>query len=583
MATVPLNVKINVQGGGDLKRILGGITKENAKVEQAARKEIEKTESMRRRSIRDQEIAAKQLTRVWQRAGASIRRELQASVFGGMKRGIDRARQYIKQNRAQLGIAAITGGAIAGRQAFNTARGITGAPSIQENIANAKQFEFQLTALQNQSQLSPTRIKEIESQIQKQAGRGTISPNQLLAGVEAVQRLEGADAIDDFLKSMDSTAMFAEGLQADFESLAKLSTIINRQFGVRTDEIDDALGMLAEAGVQGSVELENFSQQFPRVMGMFNLTTGRGGMQGLQEFAAVSQAVATAFPDAPEMAATATNALIRQLGDTKTQKILRQGAGVDVRSNTIPEIAQALFNSPLSDKQMEKAFPNVRALTAMGALMNQYSPGTDNVLSSVLAADGAGQVSRASDNARRIRGTQRGQDLIRANEMQARMIDNFEDTASAARNLTEWFDKLASEFPGSILVAQTLSTFITSIGVATIALNAMGAGGMAKKAMGGAKNAASAVGGAAAANSAVINPALGAIGVAGLGLGVGAALAHATNEEKLLSFAESLGFNSDALNASEQRRMHEEQIRAQKENTTAVRNLANSERVGRAE
>jgi hypothetical protein len=542
MAEVPLNIRVSVDSAA-VRKALRGIQKEVAKTEKAAQKEITKTDQARTRSMQRQKSQVQQLGKEFNRLGKGIQRELQKSIFTGTKRGIQKARAFMRANRGSFvkGLGALgVAGVFAGKQALQTARGITGAPTIQENIANAKQFEYRMALLQNQSRMTDAQMSKLQDRIVTQGRVGIISPLELLAGIEAVQRLEGADALEDFLAQMGTAAMFSEGLGANFEGLAKLTTVLSRQFHITTGEMDEMVGFLAEAGVQGSVELENFSNQFPRVMGLFTNLLGRRGIEGVREFTAVSQAVATGFPDAPEEASSAMKALVTTLVNPRTVKILKT-RGLDPQVHTIPEIAERLFNKPLKPADMSKAF-NRMALSAIVAVMGQYDPlnPKGNVIETVLAAQGSTQLGFARGNVANIRRTGRGQDLIRSNQMAGNMIGAFRDTATAALALTAAFDELASAHPGVLLMLGAFADFAVALGITTFALKSLGGGKVAKAAGTGAKAAAksaAAVGGGVLATVAL--PAV-------VALGSGALLARMTDkedEDAMERFARKLGFD----------------------------------------
>jgi hypothetical protein len=579
MADVPLNVIITADSAA-IRKALRGIQKEIAKTETVTQKEIEKTDQARTRSMRRQKSQVQQLGKEFRRLGSNVERELQKSIFNGTKRGIQRAGQYMRNNRGSIvkGLGAVgIAGAYAGRQAIQTARGITGAPTIQENIANAKQFEMRMALLQNQSRMTDAQMSALQAKIVSQAGQGTLSPLQLLGGIEAVQRLEGADALQDFLDSIGTATKFSEGLGANFEGLAKLTTVLSRQFHITQAEMDDMVGFMAEAGVQGSVELENFAGQFPRVMGIFTNLLGRRGVAGAREFTAVSQAVATGFPDAPEEASTALKALIATLANPRTIKILKT-RGLDPQVHTIPQIGEALQKRPLAPDQMAKAF-NRMALSAMVAVMSQYDPSNPkgNVITDVLAAQGSTQVGYAGGNVARIRGTSTGQDLIRANQMAGNMIGAFKDTADSALKLTAAFDELTSKFPKEILVAQTITQFLSSLSVLAIAMKFLG-GGTAVKA--GAK-------GLATGTKAVAGLGGGAVGAvaagvalpAALALGTGALLAQMTDkedEDAMERFARKLGFDPHNKLGTEIGRELKEGAAAQKRSAYLIESKLNA-------
>lgn len=548
MAQVPLEVRITVDSAA-VKKALRGIVKETTRVESKTRKEIEKTKQARTNASRKAVQEVKTLEQAFMNVGKKAGRELSEGIFTGVKRGRQRAMRYMKANRGSfvkgLGATAVAG-AFAGRQAFQTARSITGAPTIVENIGSAKDFQRRMTLLQNQSQMTDAQMGSLQGRLVEQGSSGTLSPSQLLAGVEAVQRLEGADAIPAYLESMADLSNFSEGLGANFEDLSKLSTILQRQFGITAKQMPETIGLVAEAGVQGSIEIENFARQFPRVMGVFAARLNRSGVEGVKEFAAVAQAGATMFPDSPEQSSRAMRSFVNQLVKPETRKIL-SSRGLDPQTTSLPDLASGLAAHPLTDKQMAKAFPDSLASSLMVALVKQFDEGTDNVMTSVMNASGTGQLNRAQANTGRVRADAKGRDQIRKNTMQGNMIGAFEGTASAALRLTDAIDMLTSAYPGEVLVAKMIFDFASSLAIFSAAMKILGGGKLAKDAVGtvakgGGKltkgvKAVGALGGGVVA--AVALP-------AALALGTGALLAHATDkedEDAMERFARRFGFD----------------------------------------
>ncbi|GAF72268.1 unnamed protein product, partial [marine sediment metagenome] len=171
MAEVPLQVRITADSKA-IKKALRGVQKEIEKGERAAQKAITKTDQARSRSVQRQKSQIQQLGKEFKRLGGGVQRELEKSIFTGTKRGIQKAGAFMRANRGSFvkGLGALgVAGVYAGKQALQKARGITGAPTIQENIANAKQFEYRMALLQNQSRMTDEQMSKLQSRIVSKA------------------------------------------------------------------------------------------------------------------------------------------------------------------------------------------------------------------------------------------------------------------------------------------------------------------------------------------------------------------------------------------------------------------------------
>ena len=132
MAEVPLQVVITANSAA-IKKALKGIQKDILGTETKTRKEIEKTDRARSRSLQKTKAGAQSLGNEFKKAGAVAQRELEKGILTGTKRGIQKAGSFLRRNRGNFikGLGAITGaGLITARQGFQTARGITGAPGV---------------------------------------------------------------------------------------------------------------------------------------------------------------------------------------------------------------------------------------------------------------------------------------------------------------------------------------------------------------------------------------------------------------------------------------------------------------------
>lgn len=590
MTTSRLDIELRLKQSSDVKKFMRGLQKETSKAEREIRKEFRKTEAQRSSADAKHTRGVRDAVGIVRRAEQQKRREfirtgraLSGSLVGATKKALRETRQLIKNNKGLIGGSLLVGAASGVRSATRRAQQLSGIPSATENIALAKDFEGRLARLQTTAKLSDAQTQVLQNALLRQSEGSTLLPGDLLSGAETVQRLIGGDAIPAFIENLSTASNFVEGLGGEMGALSALTVQLNRQMGILPGQMDEALGFIAQAGLEGNIELENFAQQFPKVMGLFTELLGRTGPEALREFGAVAQAIGDLFPDQPEEAATAFRALIVNQANPTNRKALDRALGQKTKDLTLPEIAEAIVEKGgLSDAQFKKAFPEVRAKSAIVALIKQFNKkDSENIVKKVLGADPGAGVSLAAEGAQRFRSTEQGRDLIVAGEINRAVIAGFKDVSGAARDLTRALEKFTAKNLLLVQAAGVAFDALQAIGITSIALKALSGSKAASTGAEAAKTAATigtstAAGTTAATGGLALTGFLAAIGLTAGGASFGGNTLLENQFEKFApgsadaSRAKKLAFFNGSKKSDDDAR-HRELIQATEANTRAVR------------
>lgn len=476
MAQIPLEVVLTVTGGREVKRALRGITKDTERAEKDVRREIKKTEREREQGVDRQRSVMRRMGDAWRRFERERRtesrrtaRELENNQVSAVRRAVQRTRDIIRRNRAELIGAGLFGVAGGIRSGVSRARQISGLVDPIQQVQSAKQFQLRIAQLQTAGKLTDQQSTQLREAILSAARGRTVSAGNILGGAESVVRLVGGEAIPDFIAGLKTAANFSEGFGADMQGLSILALQLQQQFDISKNELDEAFGTVAQSALEGSVEFENFAQQFPAVMSVYTNTIKQKGIPALLDFASAAQAVGFQFPGDAETTRTYLRRLLLQIGgDPGTQKILQRRVlgGKTIQEAGLRGLAEGLSRADLSAAQYKAIFKDGRAIQAAQALANR-----PEVFARIASQNPADAVALAATGAQRVRGTQAGRDIIQANKTFESVVEGFDGVANAARDFTSMLDDFTAKNLG---LTQTL-------GIAFDALQAAGIGAIGVK------------------------------------------------------------------------------------------------------
>lgn len=334
-----------------------------------------------RRAEREVERIQHRESRRWQRLAEESRRTREVA-----EQQTARTRERFASNALRTGLrgagrflTAGTAGVLAGGlSAMGTARDVAGQADIRERIRSGNNFRKMMIITG------------------AQAGVSDATRDQISGNAVAASRLTGKDigevggSLELAQKSFNSFELFgsiikeiavtAEASGSNMENLVQaLGFIAQANNLTKPEEMIEALNLMVAAAGKGSVEVDNFARDFAASAGIFATNTGQRGIEGVRQFVATSQGVATGGFGSSE-SATRTERLAADLQDVKVLAGLR---GIGIKSLSAKSLKESggkidmgtLIKELSENKQFSKPsvqqgiFKEVRALQAVQALM----------------------------------------------------------------------------------------------------------------------------------------------------------------------------------------------------------------------
>lgn len=428
----------------------------------------------------------------------------------------------------------IAAGVVAGGvAAMSTARGVSGVQDAATRVQRGNEFRERLVMTANQAGMG-AQVDQIQASILGASRTRGVDPLTVMEGLQRSH--EEFNALPLFVQNIDALAKAAKATGSDVGDFVGMMGNARRAFQLSDKEFLDSMNLVAAGATTGSVSLANFAKDFPAAMGIFATNTGQKGLEGVKQFSALAQTVATGGFGAAE-SATRVERFSTDLNDVKVRQGLRN-IGVKLPKEGQKLDVGDLINQLAGNKQFGKAsvrqdiFKEVRSLQAVETLISakhavdakQAGAVDFRTQMGVTAGSGAGEISKAfgaleSDGLLKMQSA--------AIEMQSDTIENLKSYNSQITLVTEASNRLEKAFG-------TLGIWASAIGIGGLA---SGGTAIAAKFMGGS------AGGAAAA-------AAGAGGGAGLlatlGTGVGAAGVAAASVAALVGGAAGIGVGMGA-------------------------------------
>lgn len=374
MTDVPVQIRMVMDSSGTT-RALRGLDKEFRKVEQAARTEIMKTEQLRDRGLQTQKRRIVELGNQFKRLGHSIERELQSSVHRGIKRGIERGRKFLSTHRGALAVGALAGGATFARSVASRAQRFAAIPDQASAFQAARQYRERMLQLRIASG-GAFDTEALGQRFRAVSERTGMREDEMLAAAARVQERFGAEGMPAFVDSLDMLVDVAQTTGTPLEELAAVAGEVVQQFGLTAEEIPRAIGIIAEAGREGSIEIKDFATVFRSEMGGFVQNLGEGGEQALREFVAASQIAGKVFD--PNEAATRLARGTRSLADVNVREKLAE-RGIEYQGRSLGDVAQQLSRAYPEDlgKELQQIFGEIRSVEFWQAMIAAERRGGD--------------------------------------------------------------------------------------------------------------------------------------------------------------------------------------------------------------
>lgn len=411
MAETPdVNIRFRVRGARRIDQALQGIRTNIQKANKDQRSEAKRTErevaqSAKRRTSKEKTEAARaadaveKAERRKRRAYNDTAREEDKNDRRAEKRDRNRRRRRRRGGRGGgmlAGAGAVAGAAIIGaRMAGQQSQGIVGVRSQQDVVssmvntrANLVRNVFQGLRGAGDAGASMASGDGVQSLTNNLVGRAAqigvdrgVSTEEIMNAMAASQTefsqlatafAGGKDGIDRLMASFDTMAMVSQATGTSMESTSRATFALMRSLGLGADEVDAALGIIAQQALDGSISLDDFANQFPEILSTFRGSRGTSGTEALSEFSGLVQALQSGATTSPEKVRTGAEAFMRELSTKRVQRALRRRSngginvlGEDGNLRNLGDIVSELTAAGLSSTQMNNIFGGEAARAAM--------------------------------------------------------------------------------------------------------------------------------------------------------------------------------------------------------------------------
>lgn len=171
------------------------------------------------------------------------------------------------------------------------AKSVSGLKGREEARVDAANLEVSRIRLANE--VSAGTGEGFESVMEKIRGAELTGARYGISQEETLQHLQTQQTrFSDFgiaVESLASMAKVAAATGDSLEDLGGVTALAKKQLGLQNDEVDEFLGYLRSAGLQGAVTPGEFAQHFGPIMGQFAALTGQKGMGAIKEMVSLGQ------------------------------------------------------------------------------------------------------------------------------------------------------------------------------------------------------------------------------------------------------------------------------------------------------
>lgn len=261
---------------------------------------------------------------------------------------------------------------------FNRTTGLLGAIGAGVSMRGVADYETRITRLRLQAEVSKNEINSLNQAIYgtSQQRDINIDPSELLSAVEKIVGKTGdLEYAQNNLKNL-AYAISATG--AAGEDVGAMGADLMEKFGIKeSKELLATLGLLVNQGKAGAFELRDLATQGERVTAAY-ARTGRQGKEAVAEMGAMLQMTRKAV-GSPEQAATALEALIRNLKDPTKSGILKD-AGIQLtdpndpkRMRSVIDIAKDLIKLTNGNDSIISRVIDAEGMRALTSMIIEYN------------------------------------------------------------------------------------------------------------------------------------------------------------------------------------------------------------------
>jgi hypothetical protein len=510
--------------------------------EEEKRREIRKTERERERNHRNSERRARaERRRARILAGRRLRGNIRGAAVGGL----------------QMAGGAIAGGLVGGLGVARGMQNAFGVRSQMDILGSAVDARQNIVRAASQGGLRDTgQIQQLIERASGIARTEGISPEQLFAGIGTAQERfsmlgtaraadveqGGTQNMDEFLENMGFFARVARASGSDLQDVVGTAGEFQRQFQLSAEDTRNALAIVSEGALQGSLSLRDFSRRFPAAIAAFQGARGISGLEALREFQAQAQALRAAGVD-PRVARTLQQNLLGTLSNRLVQRRLRTRFGVQTtneegRVRNVGSLVSDLIEASGEGRRdtsnlgnLIEVFGNQEAARAMLMLMQgdvRAAAGQGGALSLTQReqVDVQSGHQLIGETAALLRDDPSGDIIQQRIDREARLVAASDELLESFGRLSGMLTRLEDQNPYLTAAAPAVGSAVAGAGAVAV-LRRM-AGSAASAVVPGAAGAAAGGGGIAA-------------GLGGAGTGVGAAGAGAIGGTVAAGLAAGLG------------------------------------------
>lgn len=416
--TIDAKAKVELKGGPEAVKAIQGQLRATREVQREQRRAAAEQRRDAQRTAKEQEKASKQQVDAQRRASKEVERaakqqadaqirearradreveRLQSResdrwrrVAENSRRVREEAEQRTARTRNRYASMALRGGArfltagtagvlAGGLSAFGTARDVAGQSDIRERIRTGNNFRKMMIITASQAGVSDSTRDRISGNALAASTLTGKDIGEVGGSLELAQK--SFNSFELFGSIIKEIAVTAEASGANMENLVQaLGFIAQANNLTKPEEMIEALNLMVAAAGKGSVEVDNFARDFAASAGIFATNTGQRGIEGVRQFTATAQGIATGGFGSAE-SATRLERLAADLQDVKVLNGLRGLGGINsVSKKTLKESGGkidmgALIAELSQSKKFQKGsvrqgiFKEVRALQAVEALM----------------------------------------------------------------------------------------------------------------------------------------------------------------------------------------------------------------------
>lgn len=406
---------------------------------------------------------------------AATGRKWDSALGGQMNQGLNRVKQTIGGIRRALGSAmpgALMGGYAVAARVVSEAQALAKAGTIASRLEQSMYFKRLIAIKGIESGIKKEELPTFEAPILAAAHRTGASAIEMAEALEEAQTRFAK--FKDFIPYMDLLGKVSIGTQSKVRDLVGMLGTGMTIFGLKGEELEDALYFMVQSASQGSISIGEFSDQLAKFFGSFKGFTKTQGMKGITEMVSFFQAIQKSLQAEPSVVGTYGRAFLNDLSrlPKKAQKQLKK-AGVELTDEfgkmlPLPVLVAGFYKAreagKFTDVTKRAVFRNVRSSAAFDALMNTLES-VPKYMEEIAAASPKKGRTMVAEQYEAVMAGGMGRLQRIGVDAQIRSIRQMEVLATHEADLAEKITDLQSKFPILTEALGALKDVIIAAGV----------------------------------------------------------------------------------------------------------------------